>query len=165
LQAAAAAAHQIGIFPLILGDALEAEAREAGRLLAGIARGCRTHATPAKPPCVLLSGGETNVTIGSGAVGRGGRNTELLASMALQLDGAPGIWALAADTDGIDGTEDAAGATIDPLTLARAQAAGLDARTLLDQHDTYSLFAALNALVVTGPTLTNVNDFRAILIT
>jgi hydroxypyruvate reductase len=165
LQAAAAVAHHAGTFPLILGDALEAEAREAGRLLAGIARGCRTHATPARPPCVLLSGGETTVTIGRGAAGRGGRNTELLASMALQLDGAPGIWALAADTDGIDGTENAAGAMIDPLTLARAKAAGLDARTMLDRHDTYSFFAALDALVITGPTLTNVNDFRAILIT
>ncbi len=159
LQAAAAAAQSSGILPLVLGDALEGEAREAGRLLAGMARGCRVHATPARPPCVLLSGGETTVTIDGAAVGRGGRNTELLAAMALQPDGAAGIWALAADTDGIDGTEDAAGATIDPFTLARAQAAGLDVRAMLDQHNTYSLFAALDNLVVTGPTLTNVNDF------
>lgn len=164
LRAAARAAGEDGIHALILGDALEGEAREVGRAMAGIARGCRTHATPATPPCVLLSGGETTVTLGPGPAGRGGRNTELLAAMALQLDGADGIWALAADTDGIDGTEDAAGATIDPSTLARARAAGLDARGMLLGHDSYSFFAGLGDLLVTGPTLTNVNDFRAVLI-
>jgi hydroxypyruvate reductase len=163
-KAAALVASACGIQPLVLGDAIEGEAREVGRAMAGIARGCRTHGTPVSPPCVLLSGGETTVTIGAGLGGRGGRNTEFLAAMALQLDGAAGIWALAADTDGIDGSEDAAGATIDPSTLARARAAGLDARKMLLRHDSYSLFAGLGDLVVTGPTLTNVNDFRAILI-
>jgi hydroxypyruvate reductase len=165
LRAAAVAAADCGVQALILGDALEGEAREVGRAMAGIARGCRTHASPASPPCVLLSGGETTVTIGPGPFGRGGRNMEFAAAMALQLDGATGIWALAADTDGIDGTEDAAGATIDPTTLARARTAGLDARKMLRGHDSYSLFAGLGDLVVTGPTLTNVNDFRAVLIT
>jgi hydroxypyruvate reductase len=164
LQAAAAAARDCRIHPLILGDALEGEAREVGRAIAGMARGCRRHSTPTSPPCVLLSGGETTVTIGSGTAGRGGRNMEFLAAMALQLDGAAGIWALAADTDGIDGTEDAAGATIEPATLARARAAGLDVRKMLLGHDSYNLFARLGDLVVTGPTLTNVNDFRAVLI-
>ncbi len=165
LFAAAAAARDAGFRPLILGDALEGEAREAGRVLAGIATGCRTHGMPLHPPCILLSGGETNVTVGHKPAGRGGRNTEFLAAMALQLDGACGIWAIAADTDGIDGTEDAAGATIDPSTLTRARMAGVDARSMLEKHDSYSLFEALGDLVITGPTLTNVNDFRAILIT
>ena len=116
-------------------------------------------------PTVLLSGGETTVTLGPGAPGRGGRNSELLLALALQVQGAPGIYALACDTDGIDGSEDAAGAVCGPATLARLAAAGLDARALLAAHDSYSAFAALDDLVVTGPTLTNVNDFRAILIT
>jgi hydroxypyruvate reductase len=121
---------------------------------------------------VLLSGGETTVTIGGAKHGRGGRNTELLLAFALQIAayppageaGPPAISALACDTDGIDGTEDAAGALVTPDSLARARAAGLDPRAILDAHDSYSLFAALGDLVVTGPTLTNVNDFRATLI-
>jgi hydroxypyruvate reductase len=165
LRAAAGAASAAGLTPLVLGDALEGEAREIGRVLAGMALSCRAHVTPAAPPCVLLSGGETTVTVGDGGAGRGGRNMELLAAMALQLNGAAGIWALAADTDGIDGTTDAAGALISPGTLARARSAGLDVRGILDAHDCLRLFSELNDLVTTGPTLTNVNDFRAILIT
>jgi hydroxypyruvate reductase len=111
---------------------------------------------------VLLSGGETTVTVRG--KGRGGRNTEFLLGLALALDGAPGVWALAGDTDGIDGGEDNAGAIVAPDTLKRAAALGLDPRARLDDNDAYSLFAALGDLVVTGPTLTNVNDFRAILI-
>jgi hydroxypyruvate reductase len=167
LQAAARAARQAGVTPLILGDALEGEARTLGGVLAGIAQSCRLHATPAAPPAVLLSGGEATVTIGATPPGRGGRNTELLLALALQLSsyrGMAGITALACDTDGIDGTEDAAGAIATEDTPARARAAGLDPRSLLDTHDSYPLFAALGDLVVTGPTLTNVNDFRAILI-
>lgn len=163
LRAAAEAARDAGVNPLILGDALEGEAREVGRVLAGVALSCRAHATPAPPPVVLLSGGETTVTIG-GADGSGGRNTECLLALALQLDGAPAIFALACDTDGIDGTGDAAGAIVTPTTLARARAAKLDPRGLLEAHDSYRLFSALGDLVMTGPTLTNVNDFRAILI-
>jgi glycerate 2-kinase len=164
LEAAAAAVRRAGPTPLILGDALEGESREMGTVLAGIARAVRTHATPAAPPAVLLSGGETTVTIGSSAAGRGGRNTEFLLGLAVALDGAPGIWAAAGDTDGIDGVEDAAGAIVAPDTLARARAQGLDARALLAGHDSFALFSALGDLIVTGPTLTNVNDFRAILI-
>ena len=114
---------------------------------------------------MLLSGGETTVTIGTATPGRGGRNTAFLLSLALGLRGHPGIHALAGDTDGIDGTEDAAGALIGPDTLARARAAGLDPRAVLDGHDSYALFDATDTLIRTGPTLTNVNDFRAVLIT
>jgi glycerate 2-kinase len=124
----------------------------------------RRHGHPVKGPAVLLSGGETTVTIGSTAPGRGGRNTECLLAMALALKGEPGIFAVSGDTDGIDGTEDAAGAMIAPDTLARAAAAGFDPTSILAGHDSYSLFAAIGDLVVTGPTLTNVNDLRAILV-
>jgi glycerate 2-kinase len=115
-------------------------------------------------PAVLLSGGESTVTISGSKPGRGGRNTELLLSAAITLQGAPNIWALAGDTDGIDGTEDAAGAIITPNTLDRACAKGLEAHGILAGHDSYSLFQALHDLVITGPTLTNVNDFRAFLV-
>ncbi|NJD26310.1 MAG: glycerate kinase [Betaproteobacteria bacterium] len=162
LLAAAAEAQQRGITPLILGDAIEGEAREAGKVLAGIARACGEHGFPARPPCVLLSGGETTVTVRG--EGRGGRNTEFLLGLALALAGAPGIHALAADTDGIDGSEDNAGALLRPDTLARARAAGLDGAALLAANDAWGFFAGLGDLVVTGPTLTNVNDFRAILV-
>jgi glycerate 2-kinase len=164
LRAAAATARGLGLAPLILGDALEGESREVGTVLAGIARAVRAHATPLAPPALLLSGGETTVTIGSFPAGRGGRNSECLLGLARALAGAPGIWALAGDTDGIDGSEDAAGAIVTPDTLARARAAGLDAASLLAGHDSYTLFAALGDLIVTGPTLTNVNDFRAVLV-
>ena len=164
LRAAAAAARAAGAAPLILGDALEGESREMGTVLAGIARSVRAHGEPLTSPAVLLSGGETTVTIGQGFAGQGGRNTEFLLGLAVALDGAPGIWAVAGDTDGIDGTEDAAGALLGPDTLARARAAGLDPRAVLAGHDSYRLFAAVDALIRTGPTLTNVNDIRAVLV-
>ena len=162
LQAAAEAARQMGITPLILGDAIEGEAREAGKVMAGVARSCAEHDLPAAKPCVLLSGGETTVTLKG--TGRGGRNTEFLLGLALALDSAPGISALAADTDGIDGSEDNAGAFVDPQTLPRAKALGLDIRPHLAENDAWGYFAGLGDLLVTGPTRTNVNDFRAILV-
>ncbi|MBR0682342.1 glycerate kinase [Roseomonas eburnea] len=164
LEAAAGAARGLGFTPLILGDALEGEAREVGTVLAGIALSARAHGLPLPAPCVLLSGGETTVTIRAGNPGRGGRNGECLLGCTLGLAGAPGVWALMGDTDGIDGSEENAGAIATPDTLARARAAGLDPRGLLAGHDSHRLFAALGDLVTTGPTLTNVNDFRAILI-
>ncbi len=164
LAAAAAVVRERGLATMILGDALEGESRELGIVMAGIARSVRTHAQPLRTPCVLLSGGETTVTIGRGGAGRGGRNTEFLLGLAVALGGAAGIWAVAGDTDGIDGTEDAAGAIIGPDTLARAAAAGLSAPGHLAAHDSYSLFDRTGELIRTGPTLTNVNDLRAILI-
>jgi hydroxypyruvate reductase len=164
LEKVAETARAMGLAPLILGDALEGEASQAGILFGGIARAVATHGQPLAPPAVLLAGGETTVTIGRGPAGRGGRNTEFALSLAITLAGTPRIWAAAGDTDGIDGTEDAAGAIITPDTLARARAAGLDPRAVLTGHDSYSLFAALGDLILTGPTLTNVNDIRAILI-
>jgi len=164
LRAAAEAVREAGLAPLILGDALEGESREMGTVLAGIARSVRAHGEPLAPPAVLLSGGESTVTIGRGPAGRGGRNTEFLLALAVALAGAPGIWAVAGDTDGIDGTEDAAGAIVAPDTLARARERGLDPRAMLDGHDSYGLFAATGDLLRSGPTLTNVNDIRAILV-
>ncbi|MFQ5972915.1 MAG: glycerate kinase [Alphaproteobacteria bacterium] len=163
LEAAARAARRAGFEPLVLGDALEGEAREVAKVHAGIARSAALWGHPIEPPAVLLSGGETTVTVRGG--GRGGRNTEFQLAMALALDGAPGIYSVACDTDGIDGSEDNAGALVTPDTLARARMGGLDARALLAANDSYRLFSALGDLVTTGPTLTNVNDFRAILIT
>jgi len=162
LEAAAAEARRLGITPLILGDAIEGEAREVGKALAGMARACAAHGFPAGRPCVLLSGGETTVTLKG--QGRGGRNTEFLLGLALALDGAAGIHALAADTDGIDGSENNAGALVAPDTLARARALGIDSRDHLAGNDAWGYFSALGDLLVTGPTLTNVNDFRAILV-
>jgi hydroxypyruvate reductase len=162
LAAAAARAQEHGLTPVILGDAIEGEAREVAKVMAGIAFQARRHGQPATPPCVLLSGGETTVTVRGR--GRGGRNAEFLLALAVQLNGAAGISALAADTDGIDGSEDNAGVMVTPDTLARAQALGLDAKAMLADNDGYGFFSALGDLVVTGPTLTNVNDFRAILI-
>ena len=164
LRAAAEAARRHGLTPLILGDALEGEARGLGQVLAGVALSVRTHAEPLPAPCVLLSGGETTVTVGLESAARGGRNTETLLGCALALNGAPGIWALMADTDGIDGAETAAGAICTPDTLARARAAGIDPRDALRRHDSGGLFGALGDLVETGPTLTNVNDFRAVVV-
>jgi glycerate 2-kinase len=163
LEAAAAVAEAAGILPLILGDAIEGEAAEVARVMAGIARHCALHAQPAAPPCVLISGGETTVTVRG--QGRGGRNAEFLLALAVALDGHPGIAAIACDTDGIDGTEDNAGAVLAPDTLARARAMGIQVRDRLADNDGYGVFAALGDLVVTVPTLTIVNDFRAILIT
>ena len=162
LQAAAEVARAAGVTPLILGDAIEGEAREVGRALAGIAHSVARHGLPVAPPAVLLSGGETTVTVRGH--GRGGRNAELLLGLGLALEADPRIHAIACDTDGIDGTETNAGALWAPDSVARARALGLDPAKRLDDNDAYSLFAALDDLVVTGPTLTNVNDFRAILI-
>ena len=160
LEAAAAEASRLGVTALVLGDAIEGESREVGKALAGMAISCGRHGFPAKKPCVLLSGGETTVTL-KGA-GRGGRNTEFLLGLALALDGMPGIHALAADTDGIDGSEDNAGAYVGPDTLARARKLGVDPRQRLAGNDAWGFFAALDDLLVTGPTRTNVNDFRAL---
>ena len=162
LAAAAELARARGITPLVLGDAIEGEAREAARVLGGIALSCAAHGVPLAAPCVLLSGGETTVTVK--AAGRGGRNAEFLLGLALALGGHGRISALACDTDGIDGSEDNAGAMVLPDTPARAAAAGIDLRARLTENDAYGAFAALGDLVVTGPTRTNVNDFRAILI-
>ncbi len=164
LEAAAEHARTLGLTPLLLGDALEGEARDAGAVMAGIAQSVRRYGTPAAAPAVLLSGGETTVTLRIPSPGRGGRNTEFLAGLARGLQAAPGIWAIAIDTDGIDGVEDAAGALIGPDTIARARSAGRTLDDALARHDATGLFAQLQDLVVTGPTLTNVNDFRAILI-
>ena len=162
LEAAAAAARSAGVRPLILGDAIEGESAEVGRVLAGIARSVARHGQPIAPPAVLLSGGATSVTVRGD--GRGGRNVELALGLALALESAPGIWALAGDTDGIDGAEDVAGAIVTPDTLFRARHLDLDARRCLARNDSHSFFEMLGDRVVTGPTLTNVNDFRAVLI-
>lgn len=164
LQAAAEAARGLGLTPMILGDALEGEAREVGTALAGIARSTRIHGQPVGAPAVLLSGGETTVTLGSGPIGHGGRNTEFLLGLGVALWGTPGIWAAAGDTDGVDGVDEVAGAILTPDTLERVRAAGLDPRAMLAGHDSHTLFGAIGDQIVTGPTLTNVNDFRAILI-
>lgn len=165
LAAAARAALTLGLTPLILGDAIEGESRELGTVMAGIARSSRLHGVPVEPPAVLLSGGETTVTIGKGTAGRGGRNTEFLLGLAIAMAGEPGVFALAGDSDGIDGTEDAAGAIVTPDTLLRARQAEIDPRACLAGHDSYSFFAGIGDLLVTGPTGTNVNDIRAVLIT
>ncbi len=162
LDAAARLAAEHGVTPLILGDAIEGEAREVAIVMAGIARQAVRHGQPAAPPCVLLSGGETTVTLR--AKGRGGRNSEFLLSLAIVLDGLAGVHAIACDTDGIDGSEDNAGAIIGPDSLTRAARLGLSAKAKLGGNDAYGFFADLGDLVVSGPTLTNVNDFRAILI-
>jgi glycerate 2-kinase len=162
LDAAADLARAEGIVPVLLGDAIEGEAREVGRALAGIALSVRRHGHPAAAPVVLLSGGETTVTVRS--AGKGGRNTEFLAGLAIGLNGEPAVYALAGDTDGIDGSESNAGAIVTPDTLRRASDAGLDLHDSLAANNVQPYFAALGDLVETGPTLTNVNDFRAILI-
>ncbi|MDR2262639.1 MAG: glycerate kinase [Enterobacter asburiae] len=161
LAAAASVATKMGFTPIILGDALEGESAQLGIVMAGIAKSVKQHGVPVKGPAVLLSGGETTVTIGQGGAGRGGRNTEFLLSLACALKGEKGIYAIAGDSDGIDGTEDAAGAIVTPETLART--AG-DAKAFLAAHDSYSYFAASGDLVITGPTLTNVNDIRAVIV-
>ena len=163
LEAAAAIARGFGIAPIILGDAIEGEAREVALVHAGIARQVLRHGQPMPAPCVLLSGGETTVTVRGN--GRGGRNAEFLLALAVSIDGVDRVWAFAGDTDGIDGTENNAGAIITPDTLKRASAMGMDAKSMLADNDGYSFFRSLGDLVITGPTMTNVNDFRAILIT
>ncbi|WP_336748718.1 glycerate kinase [Pantoea vagans] len=164
LQAAAQAARLHGLTPLILGDAIEGESREVAVVMAGIARSVKQHGQPVRGPALLLSGGETTVRVSQGQAGKGGRNTEFLLSLACALQGQEGIWAIAGDSDGIDGTEDAAGAMVFPDTLTRGKLSGLNALNSLDDHDSYSYFHTLDDLLITGPTLTNVNDIRAILI-
>jgi glycerate 2-kinase len=156
LEAAAAVFQREGVAPVILGDAITGEAAEVGKVMAALVQEVRRHASPWKPPVALISGGECTVTI-RGEGGRGGRCTEFLLSLGIETGG---VWALAADTDGIDGTEDNAGAVLSPTSMKR----GRDARALLEKHDSYGFFNALGDLVKTGPTLTNVNDYRAILI-
>mgnify|MGYP001765952308 CR=1 FL=1 len=162
LEAAAAVGRAAGVDVHILGDAIEGEARDVGTVLAGIARQVARRGQPFRRPCVLLSGGETTVTL-RGA-GRGGRNVEFLLALAIALDGEPGVHALAGDTDGVDGVEEIAGAIATPDTVARAWALGIDPKRSLAANDGHGFFGALGDAVITGPTLTNVNDFRAVLI-
>lgn len=163
LEAAAGVARAAGVTPYILGDSLEGEARDVGKVMAGIALQTALRGQPFPAPCVLLSGGETTVTVRGN--GRGGRNVEFLLALGIALDGHEGIHALAGDTDGVDGQEDIAGAYLAPDTLQRAWALGIKPRDSLDNNDGHGFFQALGDSVITGPTLTNVNDFRAILIT
>jgi glycerate 2-kinase len=168
LEAAAALARSAGIGVHVLSDEMEGESREVGTVHAALGRHVSRHGAPFARPCVILSGGETTVTIKSPAAGaapgRGGRATEFLLGCAIALQGAPGIHVLAGDTDGIDGVEDNAGAYVGPDTLARARAAGLSPTDHLDRNDAYGFFGGLGDLLTTGPTYTNVNDFRAVLV-
>jgi len=165
LQAAAEVARAQGLAVHILSDEIEGESRVIGGMHAALARAVQRHGQPFVPPCVILSGGETTVTVAPGArAGQGGRATEFLLGCALALQGEPGIWALAADTDGIDGVGPHAGALLTPTSLARARALGLSAQALLDGHDSASFFAPLGDLLNPGPSFTNVNDFRAMLV-
>jgi glycerate 2-kinase len=163
LEAAAVIARVATIAPLILSDRIEGEARDVGKVMAGIAQHVASHGQPIAPPCVLLSGGETTVTVRGN--GRGGRNVEFLLSLAIALEGSEGIYAIAGDTDGVDGQEEIAGAIVTPDTLARGWAKGIRPRKSLANNDGHGFFEALGDSVVTGPTFTNVNDFRAILVT
>jgi len=162
LEAAAKAARENGYAPLILGDSIEGESREIAIMHAGIARQIVTRGQPIPMPCVVLSGGETTVTVRGN--GRGGRNAEFLLSLGIALDGLAGVHAIACDTDGIDGTEDNAGCILTPSSLSRARTMGLDPKAYLANNDGYGFFEQLDDLLITGPTRTNVNDFRAILI-
>jgi len=162
LEAAARVARAAGVAPCILGDAIEGEARDVGKVLGAVALQAAERNQPVAAPCVLLSGGETTVTVRG--TGRGGRNVEYLLSLAIALEGHPRIHALAGDTDGVDGQEEIAGAYVGPDSLARAWSRGLKPKDMLADNDGHGFFTALGDSVVTGPTLTNVNDFRAILI-
>ena len=162
LAAAAAYFRAQGVTPVVLGDSVTGEAREVAKVYAALARQVRAYGEPFKPPVALISGGECTVTLRG--TGRGGRCTEFLLSLALELDAMPGAYAVACDTDGIDGSDDNAGAVLASDSLARAAAAGASAKKLLANNDGYSFFEGLNDLVVTGPTRTNVNDYRAILV-
>jgi len=163
LEAAAAAARAAGLAAHILSDEIEGESREVGKVHAALARAVARRGQPFSKPCVILSGGETTVTVNSKG-GRGGRATEFLLGCAMALGGEPGVHVLAADTDGIDGVEDNAGALVTPSSLARAQALGMKAADFLDRNDAYNFFKPLGDLVSPGPTFTNVNDFRALLV-
>lgn len=162
LEAASAVAQAAGLQAHILGDALEGEARELGTCMAGIARQVVRHGQPFRAPCVILSGGETTVTVRGR--GRGGRNVEFLLSMGIALQGLPLVYALAADTDGVDGQEEIAGAILTPDSMARAWQLGIQPMDALQNNDGHGFFGALGDSVVTGPTCTNVNDFRAVLV-
>jgi hydroxypyruvate reductase len=163
LEAAAAVAREAGVAVHVLGDSIEGEARDVGKVMAGITQEVAHRAQPFQPPCILLSGGETTVTVRGG--GRGGRNVEFLLSLAVGLEGCPGVHALAGDTDGVDGIEEIAGAYLTPDTLARAWKLGINPKQKLADNDGHGFFQALGDSVVTGPTMTNVNDFRAIFVT
>jgi hydroxypyruvate reductase len=163
LEAAAALARSAGLAAHILSDEIEGESREVGKVHAALARAVARRGMPFAKPCVILSGGETTVTVKAKG-GRGGRATEFLLGCAIALQGEPGVHVLAADTDGIDGVEDNAGAIVTPDTLARALSQGLKAQEVLDRNDAYNFFAPLGDLVAPGPTFTNVNDFRALLV-
>ena len=162
LEAAAEVFRARGVTPAILGDSITGEAREVGKVMAALAREVRTHGGPFRPPVALISGGECTVTVR--AKGRGGRCSEFLLSLGIELEGVHAVHAIAADTDGIDGSEDNAGALWMADSLARGAGRGLNAKSLLAANDAWQFFADLGDLVVTGPTLTNVNDYRAILL-
>lgn len=162
LEAAAKVAREAGITPHILGNAIEGEARDVGKVMAGLARQVADYGQPFTPPCVLLSGGETTVTVRGN--GRGGRNVEFLLSLGVNLEGRAGVHAMAGDTDGVDGLEEIAGAVLAPDSLERAWALGIKPMDALQNNDGHGFFGALGDAVVTGPTLTNVNDFRAVLV-
>jgi hydroxypyruvate reductase len=168
LQAAAQAARQAGLSAYVLSDEMEGESREVGKVHAALARFVANQGEPFARPCVIISGGETTVTVRtpapSSALGRGGRAGEFCLGLAQALQGQPKVWALAADTDGIDGMEGNAGARVGPATLSRALAAGMKIENFLERNDAYGYFSALDDLVTTGPTFTNVNDFRALLV-
>ena len=162
LEAGAAVARAAGYGVCILGDSIEGEAREVGRVMAGITRQVAVHGQPVQAPCVLLSGGETTVTVRGN--GKGGRNVEFLLALGLALKSQPGVYAMAGDTDGVDGVAEIAGALLMPDTLIRARAQDLNPAQSLDNNDGHGFFGALGDAVITGPTLTNINDFRVVLI-
>lgn len=167
LEAAARLFRDNGVEPVILGDSVTGEAKDVAKVMAALVREIRAHGAPFRPPVALLSGGECTVTVrrtSGGTAGRGGRCGEFLLSLGVELEGLAGVHAIAADTDGIDGSEDNAGALLGPDSLARARAQSLDPRKFLAANDSYGIFSELGDLVVTGPTRTNVNDYRAILI-
>jgi hydroxypyruvate reductase len=163
LEAAAKLFRDNGVAPVILGDSVTGEARDVAKVMAAITREIRTHGSPFKPPVALLSGGECTVTV-KRTSGRGGRCGEFLLALGTELEGLADVHAIAADTDGIDGSEDNAGALLAPDSMHRAREMGLDPRKFLATNDSYGIFSALGDLVVTGPTRTNVNDYRAILV-
>jgi glycerate 2-kinase len=162
LEAAADVAHKAGVAAYILGDSIEGEARDVGTVMAGIARQVVRHGTPFTPPCVLLFGGETTVTLRG--TGRGGRNVEFLLALAIALKGEPGVYAIAGDTDGVDGAEEIAGALAAPATLERAWNKGINPDVSLANNDGHGFFECLGNSIITRPTMTNVNDFRALFI-
>lgn len=162
LEAAAAVARDAGIPAHILGDSIEGEARDVGKVMAGIALQVSRHQMPFESPCVLLSGGETTVTLRGD--GRGGRNVEFLLALGIAMKGQPGVYGIAGDTDGVDGIEEIAGAILTPSTLERAWEKGINPSESLARNDGHGFFGALGDSLITGPTMTNVNDFRAIFV-